>query len=207
MTSRKLVLYSDQNANPHLDKRVLALIGRPSPSIGYIASTPDPARIYFEDRQAFYKALGANLTIYVDSEMPVMGQAWIELFKCDAIHLSGGNTFGFLNWLKQKDLLSKLAQYVDNGGVLIGVSAGAILMTPNAKAATLCGDVLEIDLPDDTAMNLVDFHFWPHFDPGHVSLHQIQLAASLPNLYSCPDSAGIVVDGNEIEVYGSIERR
>jgi hypothetical protein len=47
--------------------------------------------------------------------------------------------------------------------VLIGVSAGAILMTPSVNSARLCGDA---------GLGLVDFHIWPHFDSAIVTRDQ-----------------------------------
>ena len=46
---------------------------------------------------------------------------------CDAIHLTGGNTFQFSYWLRERGLDAELKRYAKAGGVLIGVSAGAIL--------------------------------------------------------------------------------
>jgi len=203
MTERKLALYSDQHNNAALDARVMRLIGRPAPILGYIACEPDPQRLYFEDRRGFYGERGARLEVYTGSDLPPGDQAWAALFRCDAIHLSGGNTYAFLHWLRRRQLLAPLARYVAEGGVLIGVSAGAILMTPSVQSAALCGDERDAQAQDETALGLVDFHFWPHFDPDADSA---SLAVGLPGLYGCPDGAGIVVDGATIELHGSVQR-
>jgi dipeptidase E len=86
------------------------------------------------------------------------------LLTCDAIHLSGGNTYYFLHWLRVRNLLIRLREYVARGGVLIGVSAGAILMTPNIGSASLCGDMPLEGMTDYAALGLVDFAFVPHLN-------------------------------------------
>jgi dipeptidase E len=203
---RKLVLYSDQEiaGNGPMDDRLLRLIGRPRPRIGYISATPDPERTYFQHTRDYYAAIGADVPIYIDSHSIQSGPDWKALFLCDGIHLSGGNTFSFVYWLRQRNLLKILTQYVSEGGVLIGVSAGAILMSPSMRSAELCGDVRVGDVINDAAMGLVDFHIWPHFDSRAVGSTQAELASSLPNLYGCPDGAGIIIDGERVELFGRV---
>jgi dipeptidase E len=203
--TRKLALYSDQQdpANQAMDERLMDLIGRPRPRIAYVSSALDPKRFYFERKREYYKTVGAELAVYLDPES--VEAEWGALFSHDAIHLSGGNTYSFLYWLKQKALLSALARYATNGGVLIGESAGAILMTPSIRSASLCGDVRDPRLSEDAALGLVDFHFWPHFDPDTViDIERSGCVSSLPRLHGCPNGAGIIVDGDETSFYGSI---
>ena len=205
---RKLALYSDQeiSANAEMDARVLRLIGQPQPRIGYIAATRDPERIYFRRKADYYARIGANLTVCVDSGSGTSEAEWSRLLSCDAIHLSGGNTFSFLSRLQRRSVLPLLARYVSEGGVLIGVSAGAILMTPSVNSALLCGDVRDEQLMDDAGLGLVAFHFWPHFDSESVTRDQSRLASTIPDLYACPDGSGIVIDGEVVERFGRVHR-
>ena len=205
---RKLALYSDQDfpANEEMDARLLRLIGRPQPKIGYIPATSDPERIYFRRKADYYAGIGANLVVYVDPSQDTSEAEWSTLLSCDAIHLSGGNTFSFLSWLQRRSVLPLLTRYVSEGGVLIGVSAGAILMTPSVDSALLCGDVRDEQLMDDAGLGLVDFHFWPHFNSESVTGDQSKLSSTIPALYACPDGSGIVIDGKEVELFGQVHR-
>ncbi|MGF6765992.1 dipeptidase E [Paraburkholderia sp. GAS33] len=205
---RKLALYSDQDfpANEEMDARLLRLIGGSRPKIGYIAATSDPERIYFRRKADYYAGIGANLVAYVGPGQDTSEAEWSTLLSCDAIHLSGGNTFSFLSWLQRRSALPVLTRYVSEGGVLIGVSAGAILMTPSVDSALLCGDVRDEQLEDDAGLRLVDFHFWPHFNSESVTQKQSKLSSTIPDLYACPDGSGIVIDGNEVELFGQVQR-
>ena len=205
----RLALYSDQEieANAVIDERVLQLIAVGRPQIGYVSAAPDPERSDFERKRLYYENLGADLVAYVDSDTNDLDRASRELNRCDAIHLSGGNTFSFLRWLKARRVLSMLQVYaVEGRGVLIGVSAGAILMTPTVSTAALCGDSRDSGPIDDGALGLVRFHFWPHFVPGAELATSAQaVIENLSELYACEDGAGIVVDGSAIELYGAIQ--
>ncbi len=204
----KLALYSDQviPENAKVDQRLLALIGKENPTIGYIPSSSDPDRVWFKQKQAYYEALGARLSIYFELDVVFEPQKLRALLACDAIHLSGGNTYHFLHWLRVRELIRPLQDYVAQGGVLIGISAGAMLMTPEITTASLCGDPMMEGVTDFSALGLVDFAFLPH-------LNQIESATKVLEdysrkfrctIYGCRDGDGIIVKGKQIECVGRI---
>lgn len=200
----KLVFYSRlDTAEPRLHARTMDLIGISKPRVGYLAAEPDPERRYFAPVNEHYQSRGSSACRYVDCHCD--GRSWKLLFSCDAIHLSGGNTFKFLQWLRQRDALTQLRQYVRAGGVLIGVSAGAMLLTTRITIAERCGDHRPEGFTDDRALALVDFEFLPHCripqgTPGPPA--SSEHGAS----FGCPDDAGIVVSGNQLEFYGEVAR-
>lgn len=208
--NKKLVLYSDQVApdTNSIDRRMLSLIGKANSAIGYIPSSSDPERFFFDQVRAYYAALGVAVEVCFELDAHFSAEMLPTLLACDAIHLSGGNMFYFLYWLKQRSMLSVLQEYVARGGVLIGVSAGSILMTPDVSCSTLCGDEPIKELSDPSALGLVDFQFLPHFQPGEVSTDEIAAhqRQSLAPLYACPDGGGIVVDGMRVEFFGAVRK-
>jgi len=204
---RKLVFYSDTETvtNRWVDERLLRLIGCAKPRIGYVSASPDPERIYFDAQRRRYQSMGAECVVYVDEEVVHDAALVARLLTCDAIHLSGGNTFAFLHWLKRSPLIQQLPGYAAQGGVLIGVSAGAMLMTPGIACAELCGDSRNGLTPDDGALGLVDFHFWPHYPRDQVMSPTLaKRAREFPGLLCCSDGGGVVVDGERVERYGPV---
>ncbi|WP_246805901.1 Type 1 glutamine amidotransferase-like domain-containing protein [Ensifer sp. ENS10] len=88
-----------------------------------------------------------DLALFYDLDEPHSAEDIAALFASDAIHLSGGHTGGFLERLKQSRMLGPIRDWALAGGILIGVSAGAILMAP-----TITTDALFIGLiPEDMA--------------------------------------------------------
>lgn len=202
----RLALYSDQEcaANRPMDERLLELIGRPNPRIGYLSSAPDPQQLYFLRKQAYYAELGARLTCYAD-EQNICGDVTAALLDCDAIHLSGGNTFSFSRWLEQAGLFGPLREFAHARGVLIGASAGAILMTKWIATALLCGDEAEDAPAGYASLALVDFGFWPHYQAESAApeiVAQACPAGTSVDLYACPDGSGLIVNGDILEIWG-----
>jgi dipeptidase E len=204
----RLAFYSDQEiaANAPLDARVLRLIGLPRPRIGYVSSSPGQERFDFARKRDYYSRVGAELDVYIDAESGDLDRELKALAACDAIHLSGGNTFLFLRWLKARSVLPVLRTYArEDRGVIIGASAGAILMTPSVATAVLCGDVRPAGPVADEALGLVDFYFWPHYAPG--ARLEASVRAAIPDdamVYACEDGTGVVVDGDRVELRGAV---
>ncbi|MBB6021178.1 dipeptidase E [Paenibacillus sp. JGP012] len=209
MTQRKLVLLSDLyfDSNGELNERIQSLFQqKQQPSIGYIPSSSDPQRIYVEHTRRYYRQLGIEDLQYYDLDTEYEEGRINSLFQCDAIHLSGGNTFYFLSMLQKRNLLERLRSYVNSGGILIGVSAGSILMTPSIRLAGYGEDADEndIDLTDLRALGLVNFEFAPHWDRSEVMLQSFQEYIQLhqTKVYACPDGGAVIVENESLELFG-----
>lgn len=206
--SLRLALYSDQviPANGEVNFRLLRLIGMARPRIGYISSAPDPARTYFSAKRIYYAALGVELCNYVDSDNINDNDVVTQLLKCDAIQLTGGDTHAFLTWLRARDFLPTLRAYARRGGVLVGTSAGSLLMSSSIAIAQLSPHPVPPDVSSLEALGLVDFHFWPHYERGQ---EQVPAATAFlsgaPLVYACPDGAGVIVDRSGTQTVGAVK--
>ncbi len=205
---KKLVLYSDQipPLTDEIDRELKNLFGKAEPRIGFIPSASDTERKYFNDRKAFYSRLGMNLAVYFDLGIEWNPRQREVLFDCDAIHLSGGNTYSFLVWLRRRNMIDFLVDYVEKGGVLIGVSAGSILMTPDISTSAVCGDEVPEGMIDFAGLGLVDFSFLPHFGDIAATLDDIKRYSQEKHtrVYVAKDSGGIVIDGDKVKIIGDV---
>lgn len=208
MTRRKLVLLSDLYFEPNdeLNERIRSLFQQQKPSIGYIPSCSDPQRIYVEHTRRYYRQFGIEDVQYYDLDTEYEESMLDSLFQCNAIHLSGGNTFYFLSLLQKRNLLDQLRSYVSNGGILIGVSAGSILMTPTIRMAGYGEDADEnqIALTDLHALSLVNFDFAPHWNGSEEVLHTLKEYARShqTEVYVCPDGGAVIVENESLELFG-----
>jgi dipeptidase E len=164
---KKLVLYSAQETleDRKVDLEMLPLIDKPNPRIAWIPSDFKNNSAWFQSKIPYYAQYGATLEEPVQFGNVLLESELQNLFSYDAIHLSGGDTPKFLELLRNHHLLPCLHDFVARGGVLIGISAGAIIMTPNIFTAYDCGDERPIEPFDHTALGLVDFAFMPHYLP------------------------------------------
>jgi len=206
------VLHSDQViGKTQVDEAFLTFFKGRKPKIAYIPSQSDSTRKYFNQKVEWYKQFDIEGLFYFDIDQEYKEEDTQELLSCDAIHLSGGNTYYFLNSLKKRGLISKLQNFVAQGGVLIGVSAGSIVMSQTIAATTidedLGGDQNTIELKDFSAIGLNDFEFFPHFNkdnPEIVKRIKEYSIKSKSTIYTWKDGDGIIVDGDNMRFFGQV---
>ncbi|WP_176527690.1 MULTISPECIES: Type 1 glutamine amidotransferase-like domain-containing protein [Bacillus] len=205
---RKIVLYSDQvQEDRKLDYELLRLLNKENPSIAYLRSSSDVTGKYFNYVVKYYRELGISNVEYFDLDKEYDERKINDIFNYDAIHLSGGNTFLFLNSLRKRNLMQPLKYYVENGGILIGVSAGSIITTKSIDTAQFVDKDI-IGLEDRSSLGFVDFDFLPHWseEQSEKYLDLVRDYSKLKNrtIYACKDGAGIVIDGENIKLIGNI---
>src|SRR5262249_36495004 len=125
----------------------------------------------------------------------------------DIIYLAGGNTFYFLKHLRKAGLIGPLREFAARGGVLAGLSAGALIMSPNIGLAGyphFDSDENEVGLSNLSALDLVGLEFFPHYeDSPRLARALAAYSHRVPHpVYACRDGGGIVVDGEKFEVLG-----
>ena len=203
---KKLVLYSDQiiNMSENIDKELLKLIGKENPKVGYIASYTDTDRVWFYRNKEYYAKMGINNFSYFDVDKEFDETKVEDLLSSDAIHLSGGNTFYFLSLFKKRKFIELIKDYVYRGGVLIGVSAGSIIMTPKIDIAGFI-DENEIELTETEGLELVEFEYMPHWQKENNIDNIIDYSRNNNStVYICSDRDGIIIDNDEIKFIGDV---
>ncbi len=205
----KLVFYSGgiDKDNYQLDKIFIELLGKKNPVVTFIPSSSYLSEQEFKYFVKHYSKFKISRFIHFPIDVPFDRILFQEVIRSDAIHLGGGNTFYFLNSLRKAKLLPQLRAFVKKGGVLTGLSAGAIMMTENIDMAAypeFDRDENTVNISNLSALKLVDFLFFPHFKNStrydvvfkkYSKLHQ-------KIIYACPDGAGIVVNGEELRFVG-----
>lgn len=206
---RKLIFYSDQiiGKSNKLDKDLLSLIDKDNPRLAFIPSCSDITRKYYNEKVEYYRRLGINNLFYFDIDKEYDESRIQELLEYDAIHLSGGDTAYFLSNIKKRKFDNLLKEYVEKGGILIGISAGSIIMTETIDIIKV-GETYEdsYDLCDMQGLGLVDFEFMPHWDGEEYDINEFKTYTmnSKRPLYICTDEEGIVVRDNDIKTVGNV---
>lgn len=204
----RLAFYSDQIVpeNQAVDKVLLATLASEGSGkkIGYIPSGPEPDRRYFDERRAYYRRLDLDLCVFHDLDQPQSQNEENLLFHCDAIHLAGGHTGRFLARLKRSGLISRLRTWASEGGLLIGTSAGAIILTPTIATDALFVGKSPQDVINETALDLVPFEFFPHMNSSSSYLPAlVEYSTQTPRpIIACNDGDGLVVTNGEIVCVG-----
>jgi dipeptidase E len=203
-----LAMYSDQviPANKQVDDRLLDLLATKGRRIGYVPSGPEPDFRFYHQKQAYYAQMGLSLDLFFDLEQPLSESRIDDLFACDAIHLPGGDTRRFLQHLKASGLSEHLADWARHGGLLIGTSAGAILMTPTVALDAMFSNEAPESVRDSAGLNLVPFEFFPHLNskPQFLSMLLDYSKRTSGTIAACRDGDGILISEGAIASIGQI---
>lgn len=205
----KLVMYSGgyPEENELLDSKLLELVDRKDISICFIPTCSLHSDEDYEEVILHYGRFGIDRILKFNIDQPFSETFKEAVFQCDIIHLGGGNTFYFLKHLRQTGMLKELKNWVLNGGILSGLSAGAIMMTENVMTASFPSfdcDENEENMKNLKAMKLVDFEFFPHYKNSKrydSELSEYSKIIGSP-LYACPDGSGIVINNNQMTIIG-----
>jgi dipeptidase E len=205
----KLVLYSGggELENRLLNQKALELTGVDVPKLTFIPSSSYDAEVDFKFFVEEFSKLGVQRFMHFCVDTPFTKTLLNEVLKSDLIFLGGGNTFYFLKYLKKAQMFDHFQKFLKRGGVLCGLSAGAIVLTPHVHTASFPHfdrDENPFDMKNLSAMRLVNFEFFPHYKNSKrydAELLHHSKKSKLP-LYACPDGAGIIVENNQISFLG-----
>ena len=205
----KLVFYAggDDKDNLLLDKAFVDLIGKKNPVVTFIPSSSYLSEQEFKVFVRHYSKFKITRFIHFPVDVPFDRILLQEVLRSDAIHMAGGNTFYFLNSLRKAKLLPQLRHFVQRGGVLTGLSAGAIIMTEDIEMAAypeFDRDENTVNLSNLSSLNLVDFAFFPHFKNSSRYDIVFKRYSRLRNkvIYACPDGSGLLVNDQELRFIG-----
>ncbi len=200
----KLILHSDQSVKltSELDKEILlSMTGKRRPKITYIPSVPDPYRRYFLKKLEYYTKIGFPDVVYFDPEESCSQRDIESVFSADVVHLSGGEVTSFCNRLRFTQCDRHLQTFAARGGVILGVSAGAMLLGKTFQSASLFGERGCFE-----GLGFFDFEIVPHASEMFPRLDLLEKFARTHNkpVYVLNDGDVVLITGKKIKTRGNV---
>lgn len=157
----KLYLSSYRVPNP---EKLLDLIGRdPAQTKGIIVTNakerraPEERALKLQDLQKDLSAIGLKDTVGLDLRDGIP-----DLGSYDYVFAAGGNTFALRKAMVETGFDERLRAYLDDGGVYVGESAGAIAVGPSLRGFESMDNYFD-GAPFDGA-GIIDTIIVPHND-------------------------------------------
>ncbi len=134
-----------------------------------------------------------------------------------AIFIGGGNTYKLLLGLKQSGAFNNIKNYINNNGIVIGGSAGAVIFGYDIDIISSM-DSNDVNLTDTKGFNsLSGISIFPHYTNKKAKFTDEENAARLSKftdsiinfsqkigeVIAIPEEDAIYVNGNSIEVIGT----
>jgi dipeptidase E len=205
----KIVLYSggSEEENRFLNKRALRLTEKADPKLTFIPSSSIDADVDFQYFVSEFSRFGVNRFMYFCVDIPFTNTMLKEVLKSDLIFLGGGNTFYFLKHLRSSGMFTHFEKFLKRGGVLCGLSAGAIVLTPHVHTASFPHfdrDENPFAMKNLNAARFVNFEFFPHYKNSKRYENEMLHYSKKTNipLYAIADGGGIIVEDDQISFSG-----
>ena len=207
----KLVFYSGgyPQENQKIDLKLIRLFNKKDLKLTFIPSCSYQSEEEYLELIDQYAPFGVKKIIKLNIDAPYSSTLKKIAFQSDIIHLGGGNTFYFLHQLRKHGLIKELQEWVRSGGVLTGLSAGAIIMTNSIMTASFPSfdrDDNDENLKKLNGLQLVDFEFFPHYkNSKRYDKELMEYSTRIKNpLYACPDGSGIILNDDELSFIGKV---
>lgn len=205
----KLVLYSGGSLrdNRHLDERVMELIESRDPCFSYFPASSYMSHYEFRNFVNQFQIYGVRRFLHFPVDIPFDRILLREVLKSDLIFLGGGNTFYFLHYLRGHKLLGHLRNFVKRGGVLCGLSAGAIMMSSDIEMAgypSFDRDENTENVKNLNSLKLNNFEFFPHYRNSARYDEALKRYSKRKKrfVYACPDGSGIIKNKESLTFSG-----
>lgn len=171
--------------------------------VAYISSEPQYGeRPYYISTIKDYKAVNEDIIVdYFDLSKDFSDEALEGLLTYGTIYLCGGNTYIYLNDARKRNIYPILKKHLENGGLLIGASAGSIMMTPSIDLASV-EDENTPGIKDTTGFSFLDFEYHPHFIESDYNFLQKYKKEKDVKIYVCKDGDGIFCGDGGVKLFG-----
>lgn len=199
----------DPDDNVLIDSMLRRSLVSHLPSIAYIPFSEFESTEYYEQFILRFERFGPARFHRIPSHKPLTIKNKNILLESDFVYLAGGNTFEFLKGLRSNGIIPYLKRFAKRKGTLAGCSAGGIILTPNISTASypeFDRDDNEIGIRNYSAMNLVNFEFFPHYvaQPRYEKKIRAQSYECDHPIYAVTDGSAIQLDNNSLRFIGEI---
>lgn len=173
----------------------------------YIPYCHEDSDVFFKRAVTRYRRFGFTDFLCMPVDRKIDPETLQKALQGEVIYLAGGNTFYFLSHLKKSGVFAKLRSYIAKGGTVAGLSAGAIMLTPNIGLAgypEFDRDENDVGLRDLRALNAVPFEFFPHYrSDERVEQALLLYSKNSPHpVIASRDGSGVIVTEGQTQFVG-----
>lgn len=134
-----------------------------------------------------------------------------KLFSHGIIEIGGGNTYELLSLLRKSNIIDGLKEYEKNGGIIVGCSAGAVVLGTTTLLSTIA-DENRSGITDFTGLDMLEkfppLCFKPHIDLSlnfNSALFQDFANALNINVITAAENAYVIFDDDKMYQTSGIE--
>ena len=173
-------------------------------TMAYIPSRSDFGKVYYKRVTETYAELVKNF-IYCDLEKNNSEKIMKLIFSSDAIFLAGGDECFILKTMLTNRMKDKFENYLKKGGLIIGLCAGAEVLSQDiilVEESKKKGKIISLDY----GLQLIDFVVFPRYD-SMVNKNSVIEYCKKTNkkIILMGQNSCVVLDGEKMRKEGDVE--
>ncbi len=148
-----------------IDEEIVKMTTKEHPNLLFVGLASSFSDSYYDTVKLIYKDLGCNCA-YLKKKNIINNRDIVEnkINTADIIYFCGGDTIKLVDTLKEYDLIPLLQKAIDSDKVIVGMSAGAIMLCKEGYS-----DSLKLRNESDKycfidGLNYLDISFCPHYE-------------------------------------------
>lgn len=194
------------NQNIEANKRLNEEIDHSKPCL-YIPLAMEPEM--YDSCYEWIRGELKNVNIpYIEMVRSAKELAAKKMMDYSVLYIGGGNTFKLLYDLKSSGAFHKIKEYLENGGVVFGGSAGAIIFGEDLEACRL-DDANVVNLKETSGFNVLNgVSVLCHYTNGTLEKdearkHFLLKISKHRKVVALPEEVTLFVNDDRIEVIGN----
>jgi len=134
-----------------------------------------------------------------------------------AIFIGGGNTYKLLKGIKESGAFDKIKKYIENDGIVIGGSAGAVIFGKDINIISKM-DSNDVNLQDTAGFDILNgISIFPHYTNIKSRLTEreniertnmftnylMEYSKTIGDVIAIPEEDAITIDGDKMKIIGT----
>lgn len=189
-----------------IDEEIVKMTEKENPNFLFIGLASSHSDSYYDTMKKIYKELGCT-PVYLKKSNLVNNPDIVKqkIIDADIIYICGGDTVKLLDHVKEYKIDKLLLEAYNNGKVLVGMSAGAILLSNKGFSDSLIirGESDKYEFIN--GLKFIDINFCPHYntDPKKKDNLEDTLIKSKDEVYCLENCTALKIIDNKISIIKS----
>lgn len=187
-----------------IDKEIIKQGGGKNASVLFFPTAAGESDGYINDFSEYYSSLDCKKIESIKLSYESLKEAEEKISRASIIYLGGGNTELLINVFRRKKIIPVLKKFLDKGGVLAGMSAGAVVLGKISILSEI-GQVLKFGKGFGF---LPDFIFLPHYQEKYKDeVFLIKKRFSQKTVFLLPEKTAVYIKGKSKKYFGRVLKR
>lgn len=183
-----------------IDEEIVRLTNKENPNFLFIGLASSHSDSYYDTMKKIYKELGCT-PVYLKKSNILNNPDIVEnkIKEADIIYICPGDSVKLINDIKEYKIDKLLLEAYNNGTVLVGNSAGAILLSNKGFSDSLITRGESDKYEFINGLNFININFCPHYntDPKKTTDLEEYLSKHNEEVYCLENCTALeVIDGN-----------